>query len=185
MSVLSDLLDNGGVRVISSHELGQLAGVHAARVRKDLSSIGTGGTRGLGYDVEYLKARLERDLATVGAPVVMVGSREVGAALAVRADLARRGFPIAAVFEDDQAIVETELGGHSVLSLAELDVGTARLKIRIGIIATASERAEQAGDRLVKAGINAIFNLTTEADQCPPGGCSAHVRHRRGAGSAC
>ena len=50
---LLDLAEEGRTSV-SSDDLARLAGVNAAKVRKDLSYLGSYGTRGVGYDVEYL-----------------------------------------------------------------------------------------------------------------------------------
>ena len=44
---------------VSSERVGTLTNVSAAKVRKDLSYLGSQGVRGVGYDVEHL-GRIER-----------------------------------------------------------------------------------------------------------------------------
>ena len=51
LRILTDLVGEGTSQ-ISSDQLAELAGVNAAKVRKDLSYLGTYGTRGVGYDVQ-------------------------------------------------------------------------------------------------------------------------------------
>src|SRR5437763_11645511 len=68
---------------ISSERLAEMAGVNAAKVRKDLSYLGSYGTRGVGYDVEYLLFQISRELGlTQDWPVVIVGIGNLGHALA-------------------------------------------------------------------------------------------------------
>src|SRR4051812_44703582 len=71
------------VATVSSEGLAELAGVNAAKVRKDLSYLGSYGTRGVGYEVEYLLFQMSRELGlTQDWPVVIVGIGNLGAALA-------------------------------------------------------------------------------------------------------
>src|SRR5215218_2201142 len=82
---LRSLLESAdaGMPTISSGRLGELSGVNAAKVRKDLSYLGSYGTRGVGYDVEYLVFQMSRELGlTQDWPVVIVGVGNLGQALA-------------------------------------------------------------------------------------------------------
>ena len=88
-------------------------GVNAAKVRKDLSYLGSYGTRGVGYDVEYLLFQMSRELGlTHDWPVVIVGLGNLGHALANYGGFRDRGFPVAALVDADPAkVVGTEIGG--------------------------------------------------------------------------
>src|SRR3977135_4700496 len=80
------------VPTISSERLAELAGVNAAKVRKDLSYLGSYGTRGVGYDVEYLLHEISRELGlTEDWPVVIVGVGNLGQALANYRGVGARG----------------------------------------------------------------------------------------------
>ena len=71
---LLDLAESRGVLTVSSEELARLAGVNAAKVRKDLSYLGSYGTRGVGYDVEYLLYQITRELGlTQDWPTAIIG----------------------------------------------------------------------------------------------------------------
>src|SRR4051812_22010232 len=89
---------------VSSERLAELAGVNAAKVRKDLSYLGSYGTRGVGYDVEYLLYQMNRELGlTRDWPVVIVGIGNLGQALSNYRGFQERGFRIVALFDADTA----------------------------------------------------------------------------------
>src|SRR5687767_15326263 len=93
---------HAGLTTISSERLAELAGVNAAKVRKDLSYLGSYGTRGVGYDVEYLTFQMSRELGlTHDWPVIIVGVGNLGQALANYGGFRDRGFPIAALVDAD------------------------------------------------------------------------------------
>ena len=97
---------NDKTSTISSERLAELAGVNAAKVRKDLSYLGSYGTRGVGYDVEYLLFQMSRELGlTQDWPVVIVGVGNLGQALANYGGFGDRGFPVAALVDADPAKV--------------------------------------------------------------------------------
>src|SRR6187402_1358888 len=99
-----------GLTTISSERLAELAGVNAAKVRKDLSYLGSYGTRGVGYDVEYLLFQMSRELGlTRDWPVVIVGAGNLGSALANYGGFTQRGFPVAALIDADQDKVGQEI----------------------------------------------------------------------------
>src|SRR5437867_13207863 len=91
-----------GMQTISSEGLAEAAGVNAAKVRKDLSYLGSYGTRGVGYDVEYLLYQISRQLGlNQDWPVVIVGVGNFGHALANYRGFAARGFRVVALFDAD------------------------------------------------------------------------------------
>ena len=110
---LRSLLELAGeaTTTISSERLAEMAGVNAAKVRKDLSYLGSYGTRGVGYDVEYLLFQMSRELGlTQDWPVVIVGIGNLGQALANYGGLRRAGLPVAALVDADPAKVGERVG---------------------------------------------------------------------------
>jgi redox-sensing transcriptional repressor len=155
------LYELAGDRVanVSSERLAELAGVNAAKVRKDLSYLGSYGTRGVGYEVDYLTYQMCRELGlTHDWPVVIVGAGNLGQALANYAGFDERGFPVSALVDVDAAKVGTMIGGIVVRHLDELPdlIGA---EGSIGVIATPAAAAQEAADRLVGAGVTAILNF--------------------------
>ena len=161
---------NGGTLTISSERLAELAGVNAAKVRKDLSYLGSYGTRGVGYDVEYLVFQMSRELGlTQDWPVVIVGVGNLGQALANYGGFSDRGFPVAALVDADAAKVGTTIGDHVVRHIDELPQITAELGVTIGIIATPASVAQDIADRLVAAGVRSVLNFAPSVVNVPDG----------------
>ena len=151
---------DGKTTTISSERLAEMAGVNAAKVRKDLSYLGSYGTRGVGYDVEYLLFQMSRELGlTHDWPVVIVGIGNLGAALANYAGFSDRGFPVAALVDADPHKVGDQLGDLTIRHLDELPEIARELQIAIGIIATPAAVAQDVADRMVAAGISSVLNF--------------------------
>ena len=168
---LRSLLElNGGTTTLSSEQLAELAGVNAAKVRKDLSYLGSYGTRGVGYEVEYLVFQMSRELGlTQDWPVAIVGVGNLGQALANYGGFGDRGFPVAALVDADASKVGTMIGDHVVRHIDELPVLAQELHIAIGIIATPASVAQDIADRLVAAGITSVLNFAPSVVNVPDG----------------
>jgi redox-sensing transcriptional repressor len=159
LRILLELSDATTVSV-SSEELADLAGVNAAKVRKDLSYLGTYGTRGVGYEVEYLIYQVRRELGlTHDWPVVIVGAGNLGQALAGYGGFGQRGFPVAGIVDVDPAKLGMPIGNVRVRHVDELPAIVRADKVSIGVVATPGAAAQEAADRLVKAGVTSILNF--------------------------
>jgi redox-sensing transcriptional repressor len=157
---LLDLAETRGQLTVSSEELADLAGVNAAKVRKDLSYLGSYGTRGVGYDVEYLLYQITRELGlTQDWPAAIVGIGNLGRALASYKGFSERGFRIMALFDVDDSVIGSEVGGLDVQHLDELKDAVSEKGIVIGIIATPPAAAQEVADHLVDAGVKSILNF--------------------------
>ena len=145
---------------ISSDRLAELGGVNAAKVRKDLSYLGSYGTRGVGYEVSYLVYQIRRELGlTHDWPVVIVGAGNLGQALAGYGGFGERGFPVAGIVDIDPAKVGSVLGGVRVRHIDELAQIVQAKHVNIGVIATPSAAAQDAAERLVRVGVTSIMNF--------------------------
>jgi redox-sensing transcriptional repressor len=152
----------------SSDELAANAGVNPAQVRKDLSYLEVSGVRGVGYSVEELRVQLSEALGlNQGYAVAVVGAGNLGSALSNYGGFAAWGFAIAGVFDIDEAKVGTEVGGHVVRPLDELEEIVAQRNIAIGIIATPAPAAQQVADRFIAAGLRSILNFAPTVLQVP------------------
>ncbi|HMJ76175.1 MAG TPA: redox-sensing transcriptional repressor Rex [Iamia sp.] len=155
---------------ISSERLAELAGVNAAKVRKDLSYLGSYGTRGVGYDVEYLTFQMSRELGlTHDWPVIIVGVGNLGQALANYGGFRDRGFPIAALVDADPGKVGDIVHGVEVQGLDDLPGLVAGLGSVIGIIATPAHAAQSVADLLSQAGVTSILNFAPAVISVPDG----------------
>jgi redox-sensing transcriptional repressor len=164
---LVDLVSKGQVTV-SSARLAELAGVNAAKVRKDLSYLGTYGVRGVGYDVEYLLGQVGEALGLdVEAPVVIVGMGNLGQALAHYGGFSSRGFPIVALIDASPNKVGQVIEGIAVAHIDALPELVDRLQISVGIISTPAEVAQDVADALVNAGVRSILTFAPTILQVP------------------
>jgi redox-sensing transcriptional repressor len=155
---------------ISSERLAEMAGVNAAKVRKDLSYLGSFGTRGVGYDVQYLLFQMSRELGlTQDWPVVIVGVGNLGHALANYGGFGDRGFPVAALVDADPARVGEAIGPLRVRHVDDLADIVAELRVAIGVIATPAAVAQEVVDRLVAAGVRSILNFAPASVTVPEG----------------
>lgn len=153
---------------VSSERLAELSGVNAAKVRKDLSYLGSYGTRGVGYDVEYLLSQVRRELGlTQQWPVVIVGVGNLGRALADYAGFTQRGFPIAALVDHDPVKVGTHLVGLKIHGIDDLPQLVADNKVEIGVVATPPDSAQKVTDQLVDAGVTSILNFASTVLSVP------------------
>lgn len=155
---------------VSSDELADLAGFNAAKVRKDLSYLGTYGTRGVGYDVDNLRRQIGRELGlTESWPVVIVGIGNLGRALATYSGFATRGFRIAALLDADPSKAGSLVGSLAVRLTSELVAIVKAESVAIGIIATPGAAAQDVADQLVAAGVKSILNFSPAVLSVPDG----------------
>lgn len=159
LQVLVEAADAGTI-TLSSDDLAQAAGVNSAKVRKDLSFLGTYGTRGVGYRVAELTSEISQVLGlTDDRPVVITGIGNLGRALASYDGFARRGFRVDALVDADPVKVGTMVGEHRIESIDRLDRLVRERGISIAVVATPAEHAQGVADAVVAAGITAILNF--------------------------
>jgi redox-sensing transcriptional repressor len=164
------MLADRGVSTVASDELARAAGVNSAKLRKDLSHLGSYGIRGVGYDVEYLVYQVSRALGlTQNWPVVIVGAGNLGRALAHYGGFVTRGFQIEAVFDTDPSLIGGDIGGVVVKSANELESVVTTKNVAIGVIAVPAGAAQSVCDRLVAAGVTSILNFAPLVLNVPDG----------------
>jgi redox-sensing transcriptional repressor len=159
LQALTELAERG-VATVSSEELAAAAGVGSAKLRKDLSHLGSYGTRGVGYEVEYLVYQISRELGlTQDWRVVIVGVGNLGHALANYNGFTSRGFTVAALVDAAPGVAGTSVAGLPVLPLGELERVVRDLEVQIGVVATPAAVAQDVVDRLVSAGVTGVLNF--------------------------
>lgn len=163
-------LSERGTPTVSSEDLAAVAGVNSAKLRKDLSHLGSYGTRGVGYDVEYLIYQISRELGlTQDWSVAIVGAGNLGRALANYGGFGTRGFRIAALLDADTALVGDRVAGLSVGHIDTLEDVVSAERVSIGVIATPAQAAQAVCDRFVGAGVTSVLNFAPVVLNVPPG----------------
>ena len=168
MRSLVEMADEG-ISTVSSRQLADLAGVNAAKVRKDLSHLGAHGKRGVGYDVDRLLAEIGGALGGSLTPVVIVGAGNLGRALSRYDGFMAGGFPVVAVVDSDRSLEGREISGVSITHVDHMDGVVRATGSRLGIVATPAHAAQEAVDRLVAAGLRSILNFAPAVVSVPPG----------------
>jgi redox-sensing transcriptional repressor len=159
-----------GTTVVSSEDLAAAAGVTSAKVRKDLSHLGSYGTRGVGYDVAYLIHQIRRELGlTQDWGIAIAGIGNLGHALANYKGFAARGFRVAALVDADPEKVGERVGDLRVAHVDDLPRLVREEAIAIGVVATPAGAVQEVVDRMVDAGIRSILNFAPAPVAAPPG----------------
>ncbi|WP_408897914.1 redox-sensing transcriptional repressor Rex [Nocardioides sp. R1-1] len=163
-------LADSGIRTCSSEDLATAAGVNSAKLRKDLSYLGSYGTRGVGYDVDYLRYQIAREIGvTQDWPVVIVGIGNLGHALANYSGFRSRGFRVVALLDADESVVGQTVAGVVVRPFDDLEEIVREHDVAIGVIATPAIAAQDVADRMVAIGITSILNFAPAVVAVPEG----------------
>jgi redox-sensing transcriptional repressor len=163
-------LSERGTSTCSSEELATAAGVNSAKLRKDLSYLGSYGTRGVGYDVDYLRYQIAREIGvTQDWPVVIVGIGNLGHALANYSGFSSRGFRIVALLDADPARQGEDVDGLGIRPFEEIEDLVTEHDVAIGVIATPALAAQDVCDRLVASGVTSILNFAPAVLSVPEG----------------
>ena len=154
-----DQIDSDSIG-ISSKNLADLAKVNDAQVRRDLSYLGTLGTRGVGYDIKTLRNQLQLELGLVeGWSAVIVGVGNLGSALAHYGGFKDKGFGVVGLFDDDPKKINSQVAGLVVTPRNKMEEYCKKYNVAIGIIATPGEYAQGVADQLIDCGVRSILNF--------------------------
>jgi len=168
-------LANKGIQNTSSQELGEIVGISAAQIRKDISQFGEFGKQGTGYSIPFLVERL-RDILKVdrGWEVIIIGMGDMGHALARYNGFTNRGFQISMIFDNDPQKIGQKAGDFEILDTAGIAEKIKQHKIKIAMLTVPAPAAQEMADQLVKAGIKAILNYAPTSLNVPDG---VHVQY--------
>jgi redox-sensing transcriptional repressor len=165
---LEELLRQGIDR-ISSTELAARFHLSASQIRKDLAHLGELGTRGVGYPVGSLVARLRSELGLDGRHgLVIVGIGNLGSALAAYPGFDSDGFRVVGLFDSDPAKTGRRVGRLEIRPTQEISGVVRRTGAVLGVLTVPAEGAQRTHDLLVAAGIRAILNFAPRRLSSPP-----------------
>jgi redox-sensing transcriptional repressor len=152
-------MSENGLKSTSSQELGEKLGISAAQIRKDISQFGEFGKQGTGYAIPYLLDKL-REILKVDRlwDVIIVGSGDMGHALARYQGFADRGFNVVMIFDNDKEKVGEKIGDLTVKDAADLVEKVKTAGIKIAMLTIPASVAQDITDKLVEAGVKAILN---------------------------
>ena len=165
-----------GIQTTSSQELGEVVGISAAQIRKDISQFGEFGKQGTGYSISFLLERL-REILKINRiwEVALVGMGDMGHALARYQGFSNRGFHIALVFDNDANKVGEKIGDFVIKDTANLVEEIRKAGIKMAMLTVPAAVAQEVADKLVQAGVKAILNYAPISLNVPPGVKVQHI----------
>ncbi|HET7571992.1 MAG TPA: redox-sensing transcriptional repressor Rex [Gaiellaceae bacterium] len=167
LQVLTQARKMGKTR-ISSQEIAEYTNINATQIRRDLSTFGKFGKRGVGYSIESLLEEIRKILRTQGQHnIALVGAGRLGQAIASSPIFAEHGINIAAVVDTDPKKVGGPIGNVQVEPYERLGQLVADKNVVVGVLAVPATGAQQAADDLVAAGVKIIFNYSEALLETP------------------
>ena len=162
-------LSQKGIQTTSSQELGEIVGISAAQIRKDISQFGEFGKQGTGYSIPFLVERL-RDILKVDRvwDVVIVGMGDMGHALARYNGFTNRGFQVTMLFDNDPSKIGHKVGDFEILDTSVMVEKIKQNKVKLAMLTVPATAAQEMADQLVKAGVRAILNYAPISLNVPP-----------------
>jgi redox-sensing transcriptional repressor len=158
-----------GLQSTSSQELGEIIGISAAQIRKDISQFGEFGKQGTGYSIPFLIERL-RDILKVDRvwDVIIVGMGDMGHALARYNGFVNRGFQVTMLFDNDPNKVGQIVNNLEIFSTNTMMEKVKQNRIKVAMLTVPASAAQEVADQLVKAGVKSILNYAPIHLNVPP-----------------
>ncbi|AEF16724.1 MULTISPECIES: redox-sensing transcriptional repressor Rex [Thermoanaerobacterium] len=157
---LEELLKND-VKRISSRELSERMGVTASQIRQDLNNYGGFGQQGYGYNVEELYNTLTKILGLDKTySTIIIGAGNLGQAIANYTNFERTGFSLKGIFDVNPRLFGLKIRDIEIMDVETLEDFLSKNKIDIAILCIPKDNSQIMADRLVKAGIKAIWNFS-------------------------
>ena len=157
-----------GVHTTSSKELGEILGISAAQIRKDLSQFGEFGKQGTGYSIPYLEDQIEKILnIQKNWDIVLVGAGDLAHAIFHYQGFSDHGFCITQVYDNDPGKIGQQIGDLLVGDIAQLAENVSQARIKIAMLTVPASAAQEVAETLVKAGVRAILNYAPIALNLP------------------
>jgi redox-sensing transcriptional repressor len=157
-----------GKQRISSQEIAEYTNINATQIRRDLSTFGKFGKRGVGYNIDSLLGEIRKILRTQGQHnIALIGAGRLGQAIASSPIFAEHGINIAAVFDSDPEKLGTPIGNVTVTNYRELPEVVHDKNIIVGVLAVPATAAQNAANDLVASGVKIIFNYSEALLETP------------------
>ena len=166
-----------GVTVISSSQLAKFLVLDDSQIRKDLATLGVKGHPRVGFDIDAIHEAIQTRLGLAQPhAAVLIGAGRLGGAIGSYKAFLDYGLKIIALFDIDSSKIGMMVGNHLVQPVTLLESIVKKEHVQIGILTVPSPAAQESANRLVRAGIDVIWNFApTRIDVPQP----VFVRHER------
>jgi len=167
-SRLLSQMEKEGKESTSSYEIGERADILDTKVRKDLSLFGQFGVTGRGYKIKNLRRKIEEIIGKDSIwKIAVIGIGNLGSALLSYPGFRKECFNISLAFDNDPSKIGKKIEGVEIHDIEEIEKVLKKNKIKIAIIATPPEEAQNVTNRLIKAGIKALMNFAPVSISVP------------------
>lgn len=175
---LAELAARRALPTVTSAQIAVALDVDPTQVRKDFAAIGLMGIGRVGYDVHEVCYTIRMVLGLDQKhEAVLIGTGHLGGALLAYSGFGRYGLHVTAAFDNDGDAVGGKIAGHVVQPMEAMRSFLRRQRIRLAILAPPTEASEGLVDRLVSAGVKAIWNFTPTQVVGAPGILVRNERH--------
>ena len=156
---LGELLEEG-VERISSNELSDRMQVTASQIRQDLNHFGGFGQQGYGYNVRHLYTEIGKILGVDRKHnLIIIGAGNLGQAIANYANFEKRGFIIKGMFDVNPRLIGMVVRGIKIRGVDDLEKFIKENNVQMAALTIPKAKAPEIAERLVNAGIKAIWNF--------------------------
>ena len=163
------------MKTTSSQELGELVGISAAQIRKDISQFGEFGKQGTGYSISFLIDKL-REILNVNRiwDVAIVGAGDMGHALARYPGFSNRGFRVVMIFDNDASKIGLKVGEYTIEDAGKMVERIRAARLKMAMLTVPAAAAQSVTDKLVQAGVKAILNYAPVSINAPE---NVHIQY--------
>src|SRR5438270_9271725 len=151
-----------GIKTVSSRSLAEQFNLNSAQIRKDLGYFGEFGLRGVGYFVEELRQHITKILGLDTAHRVgIVGSGNLGTALANYNGFTQSNFEVVALFDNDKTKIGHRIGRAEIMvyDVRKVERVVREKGIDVAVIAVPARAAQKVLNQLMAASIKAVLNF--------------------------
>ena len=165
-----DAMQARGEAQTSSGVLAAEAGVNPAILRKDLSLLGSYGTRGVGYVVTELAEQISKAMGLLRHwRVAIIGAGNLGRALSGYGGFRSRGFEIVALLDSSPEVIGTAVGDLQVQAISDLDEILEATAANMAVLSVPGAAAQELCNKLVERGVRSILSFAPVVLQVPAG----------------
>ncbi len=150
----------GGSLICKVTRLSARMKVTASQIRQDLNNFGGFGQQGYGYNVRSLYTEIAKILGIDRQHnLVIIGAGNLGQAIANYANFERRGFIIKGMFDINPRLIGLVVRGIEIRGVEELEKFIVDNEVQIAALTIPKTKAPEIAQRLVNAGVKAIWNF--------------------------
>lgn len=161
-------MESQKIEYVSTTTIGELLGLDAITVRKDLSITNIIGRPKIGYPVKELIIAVEEFLGWHNrSDAFIAGVGNLGQALMGYQGFEQYGLKIIAGFDNNPSLIGRKISGTTIFEISDLPYLVQRLGVEMLILCVPAAFAQEVAEAAVAAGIKGIWNFTPQKLDLP------------------